>query len=198
MMPPGHLAVTWGVASLLQTNNRGLARLDYRLLAFCALLPDVIDKPLAVLVFTASHSSQNVAHSLSFHLLLLALALLGWRRALPYVLAANGHLLADRMWHHTETFWWPLFGWDVFWQYKPMNTPAAMLQVYLDILTRYPQVWLVEVIALVMLFWFFSRRRLFHWPRLKTFILTGYLPAVRAGVLTQKIKKPLPSIQKGV
>jgi hypothetical protein len=198
MMPPGHLAVTWGVASLLQKNNRRLARLDYRLLAFCALLPDFIDKPLAVLVFTRSHSSQNVTHSLSFHLLLLGLALLGWRRAVPYVLAANGHLLADRMWHHTETFWWPLFGWNVFWQYKPMNTPAAMLQEYLNIITRYPQVWLVEALALAMLLRFVFRRRLYHWPRLETFIRTGHLPAERETAFAQKVKKPLPTTQKSV
>ena len=54
MMPPGHIAATWGVATLLQQNNSRLTRLDYRLLALSALLPDLIDKPLVMLVFTDS------------------------------------------------------------------------------------------------------------------------------------------------
>ncbi len=51
MMPPGHIATTWGVAALTQQHNPQLACLDYRLLAICALLPDLIDKPLAILIF---------------------------------------------------------------------------------------------------------------------------------------------------
>ena len=173
MMPPGHVAVTWGVASVIQTHNPKFARLDFRLLAFCALLPDFIDKPLAILVFTRAETSQLIAHSLLFNTLLLLGALLYWRRALPYVLAFNAHLVLDRMWHHTESFWWPLFGWSVFWQFKPMNTPETMFTVYIDIITRYPQVWVIELVALVILAWFVVRHRLYRRPYLKQFALTG-------------------------
>jgi len=177
MMPPGHVAVAWGTAELLQQNNSRLARLDYRLLALAALGPDIIDKPLAMLVFTASHTSQLVFHSLLIHAGLLALALLVWRRALPYVLAFNSHLIADRMWNHTETFWWPLFGWDTFWAFKFMNSPAAMAAVYWDIVTRYPQVWVVELLALGYLCWFAARRRLYRWQNMRQLLLTGILPS---------------------
>jgi hypothetical protein len=50
MMPPGHVTVTWGVAAVAQQYNPKLARLDHRLLALCAFLPDLIDKPPAILV----------------------------------------------------------------------------------------------------------------------------------------------------
>ncbi len=173
MMPPGHIASTWGVAALAQQNNPRLAHLDYRLLAVCALLPDLIDKPLAILVFTDTPTSQLIAHSLLFNLALLIPALLFWQRALPYVLAFNAHLPADRMWHHNQTFWWPMFGWQTFWEYKPMNTPEEMFNVYLDIIIRYPQVWVVELLALGIFVWFGVRYRLYLWPRLKVFILTG-------------------------
>jgi hypothetical protein len=173
MMPPGHIATTWGVAALAQQNNPRLAGLDYRLLAICALLPDLIDKPLAILVFTEAHTSQLVAHSLLFNLVLLVPVLLFWRRALPHVLAFNAHLLADRMWNHTETFWWPIFGWHTFWEYKAMNSAGEMLNVYLDIIVRYPQVWVVEIIALLVFVWFGYRHQLYRWPVLKVFILTG-------------------------
>ena len=181
MMPPGHVAATWGVATILQQNNPHLARLDYRLLAICALLPDLIDKPLAILVFTDAHTSQLMAHSLSFNLALLVLTLLFWKKALPYVLAFNAHLLLDRMWHHTESFWWPLFGWNTFWQYKFMNTPQAMVNVYLDIVTRYPQVWVVELAAAVVLLWFLYRHELYRWSTLKRFTLTGLVAEASPG-----------------
>ncbi|GAB4451388.1 MAG: hypothetical protein Kow0031_33960 [Anaerolineae bacterium] len=172
-MPPGHVAITWGMASLMQKNNEKLTGLDYRLLAFCALAPDIIDKPLALLVFTEAHTSQLIAHALLPHVLLLMAALLWWRPALPYVLAFNGHLLADRMWNHTESFWWPLFGWDAFWQFQFMNTPEAMVSVYWDIVTRYPQVWLVELLALWFLLLFGFRYGLYRRRRLAAFLRTG-------------------------
>lgn len=171
MMPPGHIAVTWGTAHLWPDKN-----LDYRLLALFALLPDLVDKPLAILVFTESHSAQNILHALLPNVLLLLVALLWQYRGLPYVLAMNAHLIADRMWNHTETFWWPLFGWDTFWQFKPMNTPEQMVSVYADILTRYPQVWAVELLALVFLAWFVHRTRLYRWDTLKAFLTSGQIP----------------------
>ncbi len=173
MMPPGHVATTWGVATLLQQNDPRLTRLDYRLLAVSALLPDFIDKPLAILIFTEAHTSQLITHSFLFNAVLLVIALLWWRKSLPYMLAFNAHVVADRMWNHTETFWWPMFGWNTFWEFKFMNTPEAMVEVYWDIVTRYPQVWVVELIAGFVLIWFVYRHGLYRWPALKHFILTG-------------------------
>ncbi len=173
MMPPGHVAVTWGVSRLLQENNPRLARLDYRLLALSAVGADLIDKPLALFVFPESQASQLIAHSLPVNLLLVVIGLLLWRSALPYILAFAGHVILDRMWNHTESFWWPFFGWDTFWAFKPMNTPEVMFNVYLDIITRYPQVWVVEVIALLYLARFVYKQRLYQWDRVKRFWLTG-------------------------
>ncbi len=178
MMPPGHVAATWGVATLLQQNNPRLARLDYRLLAVSAVLPDLIDKPLAILAFPQAQTSQLITHSLLFNVVLLVGALLWWRPALPYVLAFNGHVIFDRMWNHTESFWWPIFGWDVFWQFKPMNSAETMLNVYLDIITRYPQVWVIEILAIVFFVWFFYHFRLYRRPNLKQFTLTGQITSL--------------------
>jgi hypothetical protein len=193
MMPPGHLAATWGVAALTQQNNPRLARLDYRLLCLSALAPDLIDKPLAVLVFTEAHTSQLVAHSLFFNLVLLLAALLLWRPALPYALAFNGHLLADRVWNHAESFWWPFFGWQTFWQYRFMNTPQVMVEVYWEIVTRYPQVWVVELIALAYLAWFACRFRLYHPTNLKHLLFTGQL-----GLRSDKAGSPVKNRASGL
>jgi hypothetical protein len=121
--------------------------LDFRWLAFCALLADLVDKPLALLIFKRSHSSQNVSHALWPNLLVLLLTWWRWPHLRPYTLAFNGHLLADRQWRKTETFWWPLYGWQRFWQFRFMNTPQAMLKVYLDIIRHHPNVWLTELLV---------------------------------------------------
>ncbi len=174
-MPPGHVAATWGVAAVLQQNYPRLARLDFRLLALSALAADLIDKPLALSLFTEAQTSQLMAHSLLLNLALLLLSLLFRPRALPYVLAFTFHLAADRMWNHPQSFWWPLYGWDQFWIYKPMNTPGVMVNVYLDIIYRYPQVWVTELIALLTLLWLACRSKLYRWAGLRRFISSGYL-----------------------
>ena len=173
MMPPGHIATTWAVALALQKNNPKLAGLDYRLLAVASMLPDVIDKPLAVSVFPEAETSQLVGHSVFVHAIVLVGALLFHRKSLPYVLAFMGHLLLDRMWRHTETFWWPLFGWNVFWKFKAMNTTEQMVSVYIDIITRYPRVWIIEIIAIVTIMGMIIRYRLYRRNVFRTFLSTG-------------------------
>ena len=192
MMPPGHVAVTWGLAALNQQNKTRLADLDYRLMALSAMGADLIDKPLALFVFTSASTSQLIAHSLLVNLALLLVGLLLWRKALPYLLAFSGHIILDRMWNHPETFWWPLFGWQTFWEFKPMNTPATMFNVYLDIIIRYPQVWVIEVFALLYLIWFAYRRHLYCRDILKRFILSGRLTPLDSDMGTLvRSKSPL-------
>lgn len=168
MLPPGHVAVTWATAQLWPEKN-----LDYRWLALAAMVPDIIDKPLALWVFTESQSTQNIAHALIPNLCLLVIALLWLPRSLPYILACNGHILADHMWNHTETFWWPLFGWSTFWQFRFMNSPEAMLTVYLEIIQRYPHVWVVELIAVGFLGWLSLKYTLYKKDHLIYFLRTG-------------------------
>jgi hypothetical protein len=173
MMPPGHVISAWGITRLLQSTNPHLAQLDYRLMAISTMLPDLIDKPLAILAFPEAHTSQLIAHSLLFNVVILVLTLLLLPRFLPYALAFNGHLLADRVWYHTKTFWWPLYGWDVFFRYKPMDTPQAMFNVYVDIIINYPHVWLVEIFTFIILLWMIYQQRWYAWPTLKRFVMTG-------------------------
>ncbi|MEM7029910.1 MAG: metal-dependent hydrolase [Chloroflexota bacterium] len=171
MMPPGHIATTWAVFSQQKQTD-----LDYRWLAASSLLPDIIDKPLALWIFTKSHSSQNLCHALLPNLLFLLVAIVRWPKAVPYVLAFNGHLLADRMWRHTETFWWPFYGWQTFWQFKYMNSPKAMVEVYIDIIRNYPRVWIIELLAILYLAWFGKKYRLYIGATLREFLQTGRLP----------------------
>ena len=91
--------------------------IDYRLVLLGALLPDIIDKPLALWilpdVFT---STRALAHTALFNTAFLLaggalLARWGTSAVLVLALASTGHLVLDSMWSLTEVLWWPYHGW---------------------------------------------------------------------------------------
>lgn len=170
MLPFGHVTGTWLVARAFSRR-----RLDYRALAVAAMLPDLLDKPLAMWVFKGARSSQLAAHSVISHALLLLITWKTWPRLRPYLLASLGHLAADRMWEHPPTFFWPCFGWQSFRNYRPMDTPERMLNVYLDLI-RLPQLWLPEVIAVGLWLWFLRREGLDQPDTWLDFLRHGHLP----------------------
>src|SRR2546428_5992321 len=71
----GHLGIGLGLAWLLST--RSSVRIDYRLILVGAILPDVIDKPLA---FLLSLEGRLWAHTFLFLFAILALSFVpSWR-----------------------------------------------------------------------------------------------------------------------
>ena len=94
-----------------------LRPIDYRLVVVGALLPDIIDKPLAFWLAPSlvNQSIQSIGHSLAFGLLLLAVSLTMlrlWdhRGLLVIAVGSAGHLLLDQMWQFNEVFLWPVQG----------------------------------------------------------------------------------------
>lgn len=86
----------------------GDPRIDFRLVAAGALLPDLLDLPFG---------GARVAHTLVFSVGLLFLVMALTRRgdprrrlwlALP--IGTFMHLALDGMWTRAEVFWWPFFG----------------------------------------------------------------------------------------
>jgi hypothetical protein len=106
-----------GHAGLTVAAARKVApRLGWRLPAFLALLPDLIDKPVALFWPVFVHdNTKGVGHSAAAALAVL-LVLLALRKKVgrPWLLWAcfAGHLLLDRMWllNNADVFWWPLNG----------------------------------------------------------------------------------------
>jgi len=70
MLPSAHVEFTWAAANALQRSplGRRWQDLDYRLLALAAILPDLIDKPLAIFALPDSHAAQLYGHTLLLHL----------------------------------------------------------------------------------------------------------------------------------
>jgi len=134
MYPMAHIAVAggaaWGaervVRRLAHPRRRGApseraeatagASFDYRLVALGALLPDMIDKPLAWW-FLADRLEDDhlVAHTLLFAYALAIPALyLAWRGERRLISVSAGmivHRLCDPMWRETDTLLWPFNGW---------------------------------------------------------------------------------------
>jgi hypothetical protein len=109
-----------GLASRLLSCPQSIERLglDFRMVLVGSLLPDIIDKPLGFWLMpeAVNFNVRSVGHSLTFNLLLLAVALLllvmlrTWA-PLTLGLASMGHLLLDEMWRWPDRFLWPLYGW---------------------------------------------------------------------------------------
>lgn len=92
--------------------------IDYRYVAFGALIPDLIDKPVGRLIFAESVANGRiVAHTLVFCLLLFSVGYYFYMskrdaRILIISVASFFHLLQDQMWTQPATFLWPVLGWD--------------------------------------------------------------------------------------
>src|SRR5256712_9805172 len=103
----GHLGIGLGLAWLLST--RSSVRIDYRLVLFGAILPDVIDKPLA---FVLSLEGRLWAHTFLFLFAILALSFVpSCRGARLLGFGGSTHLLFGRIWNQPAVVLYPAYGW---------------------------------------------------------------------------------------
>ncbi len=173
MLPQSHAFVALGMTRLLQQRFPQFADVDYRKVAFAAMLPDLIDKPLAVFVFPDLKAGLLIAHAPLLHLL----ALWVTRRrgtTFAYALALLSHIVGDRIWFFGDTFWFPLRGFR-FHQWRDIGNPKAFTQAYRDLFMRRPGLLLYEVAALAVLAWFLRSAGLTNRRALDAFLRTGKL-----------------------
>jgi membrane-bound metal-dependent hydrolase YbcI (DUF457 family) len=144
---------------------------DLRAPALFSILPDLIDKPLALLFpHLVNENTRNFAHSLAGALAVLALLLAARRRVTrPWLLWAcyAGHLLLDRMWLTSgpAILFWPFLG------PFPARFPDSPRTPYLLLYNAAGEVFGLAVI--LALAW---RYRLLERPRWDAFKKTGRLP----------------------
>jgi LexA-binding, inner membrane-associated putative hydrolase len=128
MYPIAHVVVACGAAyvaeqALRQRQARArhtetaVGGFDYRLVALGALLPDIIDKPLAwFLLFDRVEDDHLLAHTLIFGIVLAVAGLIlasrgDWRLA-SIAFGVLLHRLCDPIWPELSTVLWPLYGWN--------------------------------------------------------------------------------------
>lgn len=160
----GHIGLT--VAAVRAVDRET----DLRLPILLSILPDLIDKPTAVLLpALVNGSTRNFGHTLLGASAVLAV-LFARRRRLghPLLLWAcyAGHFLLDRMWLNDEPaiVFWPLLGAFPHWTPTSPRTPHLMMYYIIG-----------EALGLGIILTLARRYRLFERPRWNAFVKTGRL-----------------------
>ncbi len=112
----GHIGITVGIVFLILLALK--LKVDYRIVIIGSMLPDIIDKPLGIYVFTnAIDSGRIFCHTLLFVTVLALIALYlykakgqTWMACLAFGSAM--HLVLDQMWEAPIVLYWPLYGFD--------------------------------------------------------------------------------------
>jgi hypothetical protein len=171
MLPPAHAFLALGLQKWLASRFDSFKGADYRKIALASVLPDLIDKPLAVFVFPEMKAGLLFAHAPIFHLpwLILSRWFTSW---LPYALAFTGHIIADRIWFFTDTFWFPLRGFR-FHQWQHIGDVKAFGNAYRVLYQQRPWLLLYEISALIIFIWFIVSADLTKRSALWQFIRTG-------------------------
>lgn len=180
MLPPGHIEYAWGALNLAQRRLSLFREADYRLVALAAILPDLIDKPLALFVLSQHHTGHLFGHTLLLHLAAITVVLLWRRQWLVYALAFASHLIADQMWLYPKTLLYPLLGWE-FQTWRFLGSPGAMWLAYHDLLVGTPELIICELVGLGILGWLVASHRLYKRNNLVRFLWSGRF-AEREGV----------------
>lgn len=160
----GHLGITLAAAKtfekvmLSQGKKKFTELIDYRLVLLGSMLPDIIDKPLGGLIFKAALGNGRIyAHALIFLLLLAGLGIFFWvKHKRPGVLVLAGgsliHHILDSMWRFPKTYLWPFYGW-----YFPKEDPEGWLKQWVESLLTNPEVYIPEIIGVIVLFYFLGK-----------------------------------------
>jgi len=113
----GHIGVTLGlffVVGLFLPRLKTI--IDPKYLVIGALLPDLIDKPLGMVIFASTITTgRMIGHTLLFTLLLLLVGLYLYekKRDLKIISLSTGslfHLIEDQLWKSPQILFWPLQG----------------------------------------------------------------------------------------
>jgi len=144
------------LCDLLDGVKGRIGPIDYRLVLLGSLLPDIIDKPIFLLMGSrVSLSGRGYAHTLLFNLILLisGLFLIRYRKSWLLILSLSSfmHLILDRIWDYPVVLFWPLLG------PFPKGEITGWLSNMFRWLLSSPDVYIPEIIGLVIVLLFAYR-----------------------------------------
>ena len=152
----GHIGITLGIFySLNRLFLKKNIPIDFKWIAFGALLPDFIDKPLGRIILAETIGSGRIfAHTLLFGVLLGLVAAYafyrkGWMIPLVVAGASFCHLLEDQMWNSPKVLFWPLLG----WKFPKDTLSGGFIEYFMRILNNsynpaYSEVFISEILGL--------------------------------------------------
>lgn len=148
-------------------------RMDLRMLALGALLPDLIDTPIGLVFFDQLQSVRLVTHGLVVASIVMVGVVLRTRRGrprkhwMPLAIGVLLHLLLDAMWLDPETLWWPFLGQD--FSAAGPTTAAGYIS---EVLTDW-RMWAGEAAGLIYLSYLWRAARLGQAGARREFLETG-------------------------
>lgn len=151
-----HVGATTAIARYTFRDDR----MDLRMLALGAVLPDLIDTPLGLLFFDQLQSVRLVTHGLVVASAVMVGVVLSTRRGrprklwMPLAIGLLFHLLLDAMWLDPETLWWPFLGTE----FSPAEQSTA--GAYVQAVLSDWRVWAGEVIGLLYLVYLWRAAKL--------------------------------------
>ncbi|BAI60971.1 conserved hypothetical protein [Methanocella paludicola SANAE] len=182
----GHIGITLGVFLVIFFIVKG--NVDYRLVIIGSILPDIIDKPLYLLLYgTMPESGRFLGHTILFVLILIGLAIVVYRDrryaglfALP--VAALLHIIQDEMWEAPRSLFWPLMGFDPKFKlnatFANSTIPERTIDYSASIIhsnSHNLYTYQTEFIGIIILSMFAFYYKLYVPANLKEFILHGTL-----------------------
>jgi inner membrane protein len=145
--------------------------LDLRLLIIGSMMPDIIDKPLAL---TGFGNGRSITHTLLISLVVLCIGVFLYINIkktwlLAIVIGMLTHLILDLMWLTPNTLFWPLYGWS--FSSPVISLGFEQIKVWWNALLTDPNVHISESIGLAVLLgmaWIIVNQK-----GLKTLLLKG-------------------------
>jgi len=142
---------------LALASARCFSRVSLAFLALGSMLPDIIDKPLGLIVFGSPNMGRTFAHTLLF-LFFLSVLCLNYRdiRLISLTWGVLIHLSLDFMWNSPQILLWPLLG---PFPDAPLLDTLSYLEMLLSGLKN-PAVWIPEITGLAyLIFLGYTNRR---------------------------------------
>ena len=147
--------------------------MDLRFLVLGAILPDLVDTPVGLVLFTTTGTVRLAAHSLVLSALVMVVVVVRTRRGqprkrwMPLAIGMLVHLALDAMWASLETLWWPFLGTE----FSP--TEAATVGGYVVGVLTDLRTWALELVGLVYLMVLGNRGGLGGRDARRRFLATG-------------------------
>ncbi|SFM56485.1 metal-dependent hydrolase [Methanolobus profundi] len=159
----GHIGISYGILQILKKYSNRYPIIpeiptDLPIIAFAAMLPDLIDKPIGEVILADSLANGRIyGHTLLFCILVLMVSLYVYRRnsdtrILIVPVATFLHLMEDRIWMTPQTLFWPLMGWEFPDGYQSAGILDYFLSIFRNAYTpEASYVFLSEILGILIM-----------------------------------------------
>jgi len=167
-----HIGITVGVVYLAYhlMDREKLVTMDLRWLVLGAMLPDIIDKTLGMVILPEVFGHGRLYfHSITVVAIASMIAMIVKRESVYFLsIGMWCHLLLDSMWWEPKTFLWPFLG---------LKLPAGDFEVsmWIDTLLHNPYVQATEVFGAAIIIGVGYRHGMLRWEGIKGFFMEGRL-----------------------